>query len=255
MLNHNLICPVCQKKIIKKRGRFLCSSCQKKYPIKNKIPIILPSIEDNKTLYDSQKQYERHFTTQGFKIPDASYEILASFAKGNKTLDVGCGEGWIEKLAPKTIGLDFSFKALLRAKKNGAKHLICASAEYLPFRDNSFDLAISAGGLEHFVDPQKALSEMARVTKIQALTVHRELPFPFSRQLRKLFFKFKKVPGQYIDNPFYWPELASMFEKANLKIIFHGLWNFPAALELVHPILLKIAPFSSCFFIVSVKRG
>jgi len=38
-------------------------------------------------------------------------------------------------------------------------------AENLPFEDDSFDAAISAGSIEYWPNPQKGIEEMTRVTK------------------------------------------------------------------------------------------
>src|SRR3989344_2386142 len=177
-----LACPACLKHIKAKH--------QKKCKFKDTKFTKLDGIWNFITPYKKSKSQilneSKHKEGSWGRVSDGSYEILASIARGNKTLDIACGEGWIENLSPQTVGLDFSLSALKKAKKNGAKYLVRANAEALPFIDDAFDLTISAGSLENIEDPKKAVKEMARVSKIQIMTVHREFDIPLIRMLRRL---------------------------------------------------------------------
>lgn len=251
----NLACPLCLTILKVNIGKLFCTGCKRQYGLRYGIPILTEdeSFWDDK-LRLSKREYEKLFRHRWIRISDGSYECLAAIARGNKTLDVACGEGWIEKLSPETVGVDISINALRRAKENGAKYLVCASAEKLPFADNSFDLCICAGSLEHFVDPQKAVTEIARVSKIQVLTVHRQLPIPFARQLRNIAVKVKGIKQQPIENPLTWKEVTGIYKTAGLKIIFNGFWTYPMDLGLLLPTSpFRIAPASS-FFIMSRKQ-
>jgi len=76
---------------------------------------------------------------------------------GEKILDVGCGRKPHAKFFKNTItylGID--------ANKNSKADII-AAAEYLPFRDDSFDVVICTQVLEHMEDPKKSLIEIKRV--------------------------------------------------------------------------------------------
>lgn len=184
---------------------------------------------------------------------DGSYEILAAIARGNKTVDIACGEGLIQKLSPETIGVEFSLNALKKAKANGAKYLILADAQALPFQDNSFDIAISAGSLEHFFDPQKAINEMARVSKIQVLTVHKELPLPFASEIHSISTKLLRLKHQPIEKPVNQKKLERMLIKAGLHIVFKGVWTLPVNYGRVIKILPKLN-IPSCSFVISIKK-
>jgi SAM-dependent methyltransferase len=80
-------------------------------------------------------------------------------------LDIGCGDGRIinrlDDLYPRVVGIDTSITALGYTEANAIR----ASAAYLPFRDNSFDLVLSTEVLEHLpdMDYRRAVDEMARV--------------------------------------------------------------------------------------------
>lgn len=94
--------------------------------------------------------------------------------KPAKTLEVGCGSATISLLLAKkgyqTTLVDFADSALLVAQKrflsqNMNGEFINANAESLLFADNTFDMAMSFGLLEHFENPWKVISEMVRVLK------------------------------------------------------------------------------------------
>lgn len=87
-------------------------------------------------------------------------------------LEIGCAAGHLTKLLsehyPKTkvTGIDVYKKAILEAKKRFPKlSFLVADAHKLPFQENFFDLVISSETIEHVVDPQKMLNEIARVLK------------------------------------------------------------------------------------------
>jgi len=95
--------------------------------------------------------------------------------KNQKILDIGCGDGVLlsliyQKTNSKITGIDSdkdslkSAKLIFRQMKISAK-FIRASAYQLPFKVNQFDIVIAAEIIEHLNNPNKLLSEMARVIK------------------------------------------------------------------------------------------
>ena len=94
-------------------------------------------------------------------------------------LDVGCGVGhWSELLAsvmPESVrvtGVDrepkWAEQATARARSRGVADRFSygvSEAEHLPFSDNSFDLTTCQTLLIHLPNPDRAISEMLRVTK------------------------------------------------------------------------------------------
>lgn len=80
-------------------------------------------------------------------------------------LDIGAGTGFSSAHFPNQDILtcvDFSFRNLML---NTTKSKIQASAYSLPFKFDSFDLVYGWEFLHHLAEPEKAVSEMARVTK------------------------------------------------------------------------------------------
>lgn len=105
---------------------------------------------------------------------DAMSVILAALAPlaGKQILDIGCGSGnLVRSLSAQganVVGIDPNGKALAVARQaapTGTFHQ--ASAEALPFADDSFDGAIFLNSLHHVPKPAmlQALQESARITK------------------------------------------------------------------------------------------
>ncbi len=75
-------------------------------------------------------------------------------------LDVGCGAHlWGD------VGVDLGPKVLAVDSGYITKANVYASAEYLPFRDDSFEVVHFVGLLHHLHRPEKAWAEMVRVSR------------------------------------------------------------------------------------------
>lgn len=96
-------------------------------------------------------------------------QIGSSDAPPKRPLEVGAGEGVISMRLYDRFGeataIDLPDSGLRAEWKTrpGPRYLH-ADAEKLPFRDKDFDLTVCVEVLEHLVDPQKGLQELARVT-------------------------------------------------------------------------------------------
>ena len=108
-----------------------------------------------------------------------------------KMLEVGCGSAFVSlffaKRGYETHCLDINKFILKISEKNfkaeGIKgKFIAGNAEKLPFPDNQFDIVTSFGLLEHFENPQTAISEMVRVLKPGGLFFADIVPDRFSCQ-------------------------------------------------------------------------
>ncbi|AIG97330.1 MULTISPECIES: methyltransferase domain-containing protein [Archaeoglobus] len=97
---------------------------------------------------------------------------MADIDAESLVLEVGCGTGFTTEEIVRRIGeervvaVDITPEQMMKARaKMGGVNYFLGDAENLPFKDNSFDAAISAGSIEYWPNPQKGIEEMARVTK------------------------------------------------------------------------------------------
>ena len=94
---------------------------------------------------------------------------------GAHILDLGCGTGILFDMLRRKVGtsgsvtgVDFSIKMAERAHRNfpfANVNVVDADVAVLPFRDNTFDLAVAFRAFPHFVDKGTALVEIHRVLK------------------------------------------------------------------------------------------
>ncbi|MFM1932571.1 MAG: hypothetical protein RL226_1874 [Bacteroidota bacterium] len=85
---------------------------------------------------------------------------LEDVCRGKKVADIGCGYGAnrpiVEGVGGEWIGVE---------PFEGGAHTVTASAEDLPFEDNSFDVVIMHAVLEHIPNVGAAFSEVGRILK------------------------------------------------------------------------------------------
>lgn len=96
------------------------------------------------------------------------YEKLASFIKGGKILDLGCGTGRLKKVIDNSIeihGVDFEQKRVELCKNLGyaSVHGLNIDENTLPYSDNYFTTVACFDILEHLYNPLKLLKEANRV--------------------------------------------------------------------------------------------
>lgn len=82
-------------------------------------------------------------------------------------LDIGTGEGlfWDGSARNGVVGIDIRHDALKVAAEGGVVAPVLASADDLPFPDNSFDFVMAIEILEHLLEPERAVAEMSRVSR------------------------------------------------------------------------------------------
>jgi SAM-dependent methyltransferase len=108
-----------------------------------------------------------------WQIPERDVSVLPPVA-GRDVIELGCGTGywsaWLQRRGARVVGLDNSARQLATAKILQREHalpfpLIHADAEHAPFRDASFDLAISEYGAAIWCDPYRWIPEAARLLR------------------------------------------------------------------------------------------
>ncbi|HEY6080735.1 MAG TPA: class I SAM-dependent methyltransferase [Polyangiaceae bacterium] len=128
----------------------------------------------NREYYDAfSAEYERE---RGENDPGGYHELLDEleasyvrrFGQGRDVLEVGCGTGLVlrrlREFARAAKGVDLSPGMLEKATARGLDVQL-GSATELPFAANQFDVTCSFKVLAHVPEIEKALSEMARVTR------------------------------------------------------------------------------------------
>jgi len=149
--------------------------------------------------------------------------------------ELGCGSGRLlarigcERPHLKLIAIDYDSEALELAQKSAKvagvsveTHL--GDVNCLEFGNDSFDMVLSGGLLEHFVDPRPVLAEMVRTLKpggaFIATVVPRKL-FSFHRPLQRILGP--KVYRSSYDAPHYarWLEELGLREVLPLSKGFY----------------------------------
>ncbi|HEY8945400.1 MAG TPA: class I SAM-dependent methyltransferase [Polyangiaceae bacterium] len=132
------------------------------------------SHDANRSYYDAfSKQYEGHRGENdpgGYHdfLDELEAEFVRRFAVQRDVLEVGCGTGLvlqrIQQFAKTARGVDLSPGMLEKARQRNLD-VVEGSATSLPFEDHQFDVTCSFKVLAHIPEIDKALSEMARVTR------------------------------------------------------------------------------------------
>ena len=156
---------------------------------------------------------------------------------GNRVLDAGCGGGRhafeVYRRGGRVIAFDMDaaelggvrgmFGAMAAEGQSGAGSgaaAISGDATSMPFCDNAFDRVIAAEVLEHVLDDQRAMSELARVLRpggLAAITVPAFFP---ERICWALSTEYHEVPGGHV-RIYTRVELEAKLARAGLEPRWH----------------------------------
>ncbi|EKD89881.1 MAG: S-adenosylmethionine (SAM)-dependent methyltransferase [uncultured bacterium] len=190
---------------------------------------------DNNSIEDLTKQlYENPI-----------YWRLKKIIKKNQTiLEAGCGlSQWVYCLSRqgyKILGVDIARKTINKIKKNYPKiNLHVADVEDLPYKDNSFDVYLSFGVVEHFIKgPSKVLKEAHRVTKSGGLLY---ITVPYLNIPRYIKYNFfTKQNGKFYQYLYSEGEIITHIKEAGFKIERVGHYDFINAVKKDVPFFYSI---------------
>ena len=157
-----------------------------KYPIDKNIIYFLQNISLTGNNEKYQKMYDRFsgfydFATKLYALLKGEnerkrvmqYLSFLDIKDNDKVIEISIGTGRnIKYLNPNAeyYGIDISSGMLKRCQRKMKRLkrgiiLIQAEAEFLPIKNNSFDVVFSAGGFNFFNDPGRAVIEMLRIAK------------------------------------------------------------------------------------------
>jgi SAM-dependent methyltransferase len=103
--------------------------------------------------------------------PRIAAQVWAALGDARTVLNVGAGTGSYEPSDREVTAVEPS--AVMRAQRPvGAARSVAATAERLPFEDQSFDAAMAFATVHHWPDPIAGLREMRRVARRVVVFTH-----------------------------------------------------------------------------------
>jgi len=207
------ICPDCKGPL----KEFACAHCGVQFASEQGIPDLLSRDPKFASVREISSTYDDIYTrrTQVWEDQGRTPEFIRYFSglvgSADALLEIGCGEGILLSALPAghKTAVDISGAALRKAQAASGATCAVALAERLPFADASFDVVVSVGVMEHFLDDKVASAEIRRVLKPQgrylalihlrrttsekAMQKVREFFFPRPRPIALLRWMFGKV--------------------------------------------------------------
>lgn len=152
-------------------------------------------------------EQEPHFRPENQAKVKARLEAVAARAGKGRLLDVGCGTGFMLRLAADVFqqvdGVDITPEMMARIPDLGPHvRTQLAEAEHLPFADATFDVVTAYSVFDHLVDYRVTIKEIFRVLKPGGI-----------------FY------GDLIPNRYFWKALIDLPEAAPKSDIVEREWR------------------------------
>jgi SAM-dependent methyltransferase len=195
---------------------------------------------------ESRAFWDRYWTDAGLTLEAVAIsqvldrtklEYLRPLLPGaGRTLEVGAGSArlscWLATAGYRTVCLDYAPGALAAARANYAAArvpggFVAGDAFGVPFRERAFDVVLSTGLLEHFVEPTPIVREMVRVLRPGGLFYSDIVPRKFSLfrsldwvgRLRRGLAGRPAAEDGFFERRFSAREIAAMLEACGLERI------------------------------------
>lgn len=173
-----LMCPITKEPLVPQGQELLAPRTGRRYPIVSGVPVLLPSESECARVaraawegggttgtpldfYNSPDNFEQ-FSRETLEGERAAIGSLAARAPAGPHLEIGVGRGVLQGIGSDYVALDYSH-ALLMNFISGDHQRVCATAEHIPFPDQSFSMIYSVAALEHVPAPDLAFEEIHRV--------------------------------------------------------------------------------------------
>ncbi len=255
MLSINILCcPICRGSLTNESTNLRCSDCNASYSVADGIVrALLPNQSADLALSLSRWDaiYAQSLATGSYlanlQVYKETYyeDLLAQITeetdlKDKVYLEVGCGPFYFGHLIARdcklVIGIDFSFNALVIAKKlfdsAGITNYILIQGDVLqlPLKDHSVDLVYGGGVMEHFNNSQAYLNGLYTVLRPGGI-VFNTVPFLNIGSLtyRQLWGNIPNVPV-----------LKQIFEFIHIKLFGGRFMRFGYELAFLVSTLCKL---------------
>lgn len=266
-----LQCPNCKanKLVNENDASLICESCKMNFPLNHGRPILLNPknelfkfedyIHAKLPTFDNGKSLGRFFPTSSVnlsakRVINRLSEILSRISSA-RVLVVGGGRQrhWLDNLLRNAVGIQILYSDI---DIHADVDLFCDGHD-LPFVDNTFDAIITTAVLEHLLYPERVVSEIHRVLKING-KLYSELPFmqqvhegayDFTRYThsghRRLLNGFEEIESGMVAGPgtvmvwtienfvlaFFSNQFIRKAAKATIRLLFFWLRYFDYMLE------------------------
>lgn len=144
--------------------------------------------------------------------------------RGDRILDVGCGVGYFADLltekGAEVWGVDLDRDSIRVARLVLSERVKFASAESLPFDDNSFDKILCSEVLEHISDDKKAIREILRVVKPGGRILI-TVPSPnglFGNKIKRICHENDKGTERHVRDGYSKEEIIALLERCGARV-------------------------------------
>ena len=236
-LSKKLRCPKCFSiNLLIDENIALCNSCMQSFPISNSIIDFLGTHQNAGTLlryqpglFEKQRLYEFiNFSLLGLlKRTDID---INRYINGKEILDIGCGPKpyfYNPEAASFHVGIDVSWPFVRRSSEILPKsNFAVASADSLPFTDNSFDIILILFTLHHIpIKHSQLIKEAYRVSREKIIVFdHNQSSKGVKRILKEKGWKMKDKGFKY-NTQEEWDELLHTYKVEEKKILGGFLEN------------------------------
>jgi ubiquinone/menaquinone biosynthesis C-methylase UbiE len=187
------------------------------------------------------------------------WELLDAHLPCDAFLDAGCGDGrHLAAIAAagyrpaRVVGTDISERILETARATAAElapELIRANLEALPLQDSSFDLVLCTQVVEHLIDVEAGMRELARVlrpggtliltTDNRRRYVSKTLAAPRTAVVRALRLRHRYVHFDFPHAEFTREEVGALLRSAGLEVVSTETFRFSIARPIGGPHVLR----------------